>query len=125
MRRVVLDAGSLLTWFVAGGSGRGMRAEYEAGQLTVIAPRTIGADAIALLAGRQGWDGPRLERAAVELGRLGIEVHDPPLAGLARWIANGLAADRAAYPALAESLDLRLVTDDARLQEVAAAVVGA
>ena len=122
---MVLDAGSLLTWFEASASERGMRAEYEAGQLTVIAPRTIAADAIGLLAGRQGWDGPRLERAAVELGRLAIEVHDPPLAGLARWIAGGLAADRAAYPALAESLDVRLVTDDPRLGEVAEAVVGA
>lgn len=125
MRRLVIDAGTLLTWFDAGGGGRSMRAEYEAGQLTVAAPRTIVADAVALLAQRPGWNAQRLERAATELQRLGIELHDPPVAQHARWVAKGLGADRAAYPALAESLDLPLVTDEAALREVAAPLIGA
>lgn len=125
MRRLVIDAGTLLTWFDSGGGGRSMRAEYEAGQLTIAAPRTIVADAVALLAQRPGWNSQRLERAATELQRLGIELHDPPVAQLARWVAKGLGADRAAYPALAESLDLPLVTDEAALREVAAPLIGA
>ena len=124
MRRVVLDVGILLSWFDAGGPGRAMRAEYEAGQLTVVAPRTIVADALGVLAGRSGWAADRLERAATELGRLGIELRDPPVATLARHVARGLPADRAAYPALAEALDLRLETDDPRMRSAAGPLVG-
>jgi predicted nucleic acid-binding protein len=124
VRRFVIDAATLLSWFDADGAGREMRADYEAGQLTVLAPRTIVADAIALLATRSGWTADRLERAATELQRLGLELHDPPVAELARYISKGLPADRAAYPALAASLDLRLATDDARLRQVAASLIG-
>lgn len=123
MKRLVVDAATLLTWFDPGGAGREMRAEYEAGQLTVLAPRTIVADAIALLASRPGWTADRLERAATELLRLGLELHEPPVSALARYVAAGLPADRAAYPALAASRDLRLATDDARLLQVAAAPI--
>lgn len=120
MRRLVIDAEMLLGWFAADGAGRELRDEYEAGALTVVAPRGIVADALALLARRPGWTPERLERAAVELGRLGIEVHDPPAGELARWIARGLSADRAAYAAVAAVLDLRLATDDPTLRETAA-----
>jgi predicted nucleic acid-binding protein len=124
MRRLVIDADALLSWFDTGGAGRSMRAEYEAGQLTVVAPRTIVADAVGRLAQRSGWTGDRLERAASELQRLGLELHDPPVTELARWVAQGLSPDRAAYPALASSLDLRLETDDPALREVAGSLVG-
>jgi predicted nucleic acid-binding protein len=124
MRRIVVDHGTLLSWFDAGGEGRSMRAEYEAGQLTVVAPRTIVADAVASLAQRPGWTGERLERAATELQRLRLELHDPPIAEIARWVTKGLSADRAAYAALASTLDLRLETEDAALRQVAAPLVG-
>lgn len=123
MKRLVVDAGTLLAWFDAEGSGRAMRAEYEAGELTVVAPRTIIADAIGLLARRPGWTAERLERAATELQRLGLELHDPPVAELARYVARGLPADRAAYAALAASLDLRLATADADLRRAAEEVL--
>ena len=124
MRRVVLDVGVLLSWFDADAPGRALRGEYEAGQLTVVAPRTIVADALGALAGRPGWAADRLERAATELGRLGLELRDPPVADLARYVARGLPADRAAYPALAEALDLRLETDDPRVRSAAGPLVG-
>jgi hypothetical protein len=124
MRRLVVDADTLLSWFDAGGRGRVLRADYEAGQLAVVAPRTIVADTVALLAQRPGWTAERLERAAVELGRIGLELRDPPVAELAQYVAKGLPADRAAYPALAASLDLRLATDDARLRQAAAPLIG-
>ncbi len=123
MKRLVVDAATLLAWFGHDGAGREMRAEYEAGQLTVLAPRTIVADAIALLASRPGWTADRLERAATELLRLGLELHEPPVSELARYVAAGLPADRAAYPALAASLDLRLATADTRIRQVAAPLV--
>lgn len=123
MRRVVLDAGSLLSWFDADGPGRTMRAEYEAGQLAAVAPRTIVADVLALLAQRPGWDAARLERAAVEIGRIGLELHDPPAVDVARYVARGLPADRAAYPALAAALDLRLETQEPRIRDAAATLI--
>jgi predicted nucleic acid-binding protein len=89
----------------------------------VVAPRAIVADALGRLARRPGWTADRLERVAVELGRLGLELHEPPVADLARFVARGLPADRAAYPALAASLDLRLETDDDELRAAAAALV--
>jgi predicted nucleic acid-binding protein len=124
VRRVVLDVGVLLSWFDADGPGRTIRAEYEAGQLTVVAPRTIVADALGVLAHRPGWAADRLERAATELGRLGLELRDPPVADVARYVARGLPADRAAYPALAAALDLRLETNDPRLRSAAGAIIG-
>lgn len=120
MRRVVIDAPTLLSWFDAGGEGRELRMEYEAGTLVVVAPRTIVADALALLARRPHWSVERLHRAALELGRLGFELRDPPSSELARYLAAGLPADRAAYAALAAGLDLRLATSDPALAEAAA-----
>ena len=120
----MLDVGVLLSWFEADGSGRQMREEYEAGQIAVVAPRTIVADALARLASRPGWTAERLERAAVELGRIGLELREPPVAGVARYIARGLPADRAAYPALAAAADLRLQTDDLRLRQAAGPLIG-
>ena len=119
MKRLGVDARTLLSWFDAHGPGRPLRAAYEAGQLTVVAPRTVVADAIALLASRPGWNPERLERAATELQRLGLDLHDPPVAELVRYVAKGLPADRAAYPALAASLDLPLVTDDEDVRRAA------
>jgi len=124
MRRIVVDDGTLLSWFETDGAGRSMRAEYEAGQLTVVAPRTIVADVIGRLAQRAGWTSQRLERAAAELQRIRLELQDPPVAELARYVARGLPADRAAYAALAAALDLRLVTADRRLRDTAAALIG-
>jgi predicted nucleic acid-binding protein len=123
MRRLVIDAGTLLSWFGASGARSEMRGEYESGQLTVVAPRTIVADALAQLAQRPGWTADRLERAATELQRLGLVLQDPPVAELARYVAKGLPADRAAYAALAQSLDLRLATDDAALREAAGPLI--
>jgi predicted nucleic acid-binding protein len=123
MKRAVIDAATLLTWFDPDGTGRTMRTEYEAGELVVVAPRTIVADAIGLLAERPGWSAERLERAATELGRLGVELHDPPNPELARYVATGLPANLAAYPALAASLDLPLTAADERLREAAGALI--
>jgi predicted nucleic acid-binding protein len=123
VRRVVLDAGALLTWFGPVARRSGDRDEYEAGALTVVAPPTIVADAVALVARRTDQRAERLARIAGELSRIGLELRDPDPAEQARYIAKGLPADRAAYPALAAQLDLRLVTDDERLRAAAAPLV--
>lgn len=125
MRRVVMDAGAILSWFEPDGPRRGLRAEYEAGGLAVIGPRHLVADALTVLASERRLPADRLTDVAAELGRLGFELGDPPITELARWLAKGLPAHRAAYPALAVAHELPLVTDDPELRRVARTVLAA
>lgn len=112
-RRVVVDASAVLSWFDGDGSGASMRRDYEAGELTALAPRRLHEDLLAAIAERVG---PRdLSRIAVELPQIGIVLEDPPLPLVADWIARGLDAGAAPYAALAERLDVRLVSSDPRL----------
>jgi hypothetical protein len=122
MRRVVVDDGVLLGWFDATGPHRTLRAEYEAGTLAVIGPRGLIADVLGALAG-QGVPPDALARIGAELQRIGLQLQDPPMESLAAWLAKGLAPGRAAYPALAASLEVPLVTDDPELRRVAATVL--
>lgn len=112
MRRVVLDASALLSWFSREPSGRALRAEYEQGLLGVVAPHQLTADVLSSLAGSPK---ERLLRVAAELDRLGFELREPPIDELASWLAQGLSAGQAGYAALASSLDLPLITADADL----------
>ena len=112
MRRVVLDASALLSWFGPSPSGRALRAEYEQGLLSVVAPPQLTADMLSSLAGSPK---ERLLRVAAELDRLGFELREPPIDELASWLAQGLTARQAGYAALASSLDLPLVTGDPEL----------
>jgi predicted nucleic acid-binding protein len=123
MRRVVVDAGVLLTWFEPDGAHRALRAEYEAGTLTVVGPRHLVGDALGVLASREGLPAERLARVGSELHRLGLQLQDPLVSELAAWLAKGLPADKAAYPALASSLEVPLVTDDPELRRVAAGLL--
>jgi hypothetical protein len=122
MRRVVVDAGVLLGWFDSASPHRTLRTEYEAGTLVVIGPRGLIADALGGLAG-QGVPPVALARIAADLPRIGLQLQDPPMPELAAWLAKGLAPGRAAYPALAASLEVPLVTDDPELRRVAATVL--
>ena len=119
MKRIVIDPAALLTWFSGDGPHRSLRAEYEGGALTVIAPRHLVADALGELALRDEPAPDRLVRIAGELQRLGIQLQDPPVAELAAWLARGLDPRRAAYAALAASLDVPLAAADADLRRVA------
>lgn len=121
MRRVVVDAGALLSWFDAASPHRSLRAEYEAGTLAVIAPRGLVAEALGILAER-GVPQESLARIGAELHRIGLQLQDPPMEALASWLAKGLAPGRAASAALAESLEVPLVTDDPELSAIAASI---
>ena len=122
MRRVVVDAGVLLGWFDAGGPHRSLRAEYEAGTLAVISPRGLIGEVLGTLTER-GVPPAQLAHIAAELQRIGLQLQDPPMPELASWLGKGLAPHRAAYPALAASLEVPLVTDDPELHRVAATVL--
>lgn len=122
MRRVVLDAGALLGWFDSASPHRSLRTEYEAGVLAVIGPRGVVAEALGTLAER-GVAPDALARIGTELQRIGLQLQDPPIESLAAWLAKGLAPGRAAYPALAASLEVPLVTDDPELRRLTATVL--
>lgn len=115
MRRVVLDATALLTWFSADGPHGSLRSEYEAGLLGVVAPRQLTTHVISALAVSGPWPADRLVRVAAEVERLGFELREPPIDEVAAWVARGLTADHAGYAALASSLDLPLITADPEL----------
>lgn len=121
MKRLVVDAGVIASWFRAEGNGRSLRREYETGGLAVIGPRQLPVDILAELAGEHGLEPERLGPVALELARLGFELQEPPLSGMSRWIGRGLPAHRAAYVALADDLDLALVTDDEELHRLTSA----
>ncbi len=123
MRRIVIDAAALLAWFGGDGPHRSLRAEYEAGALTVLAPRHLVADVLGELAARDEPAPDRLARMAGELQRLGIQLQDPPLTELAGWLAQGLDPRRAAYAALAASLDVPLAAADADLRRIASGLL--
>ena len=121
MRRIVVDAATVLSWFEE--SGAGQRRDYEAGEFAAVAPRRLHADLLAAIARRDDPSPDRLARIAAELPRIGIQVQDPPLPLLAGWLARGLDADVAPYAALAEHLDMRLHAGDTRLREGARSVI--
>jgi len=122
VRRIVVDAPAFLGWFAPNGPGRRLRAEYEGGGLTVRVPSVFPLHVLELAHAR-GVSPERLERLAHELRRIGFETHDPPAAELARWLAKGADSRRAPYAALAADAHLRLVSGDAELLRIAAAVV--
>lgn len=123
MRRIVADAGVILAWFDPGSPHRALRSEYESGALTVIGPPSLVVDAMDSVARRGGWSEDRLAVLGNELGRLGIQLQEPPLQDLAHWMTQGLNASSAACAALAARLEVPLVTDDPDLRRAASGLV--
>jgi predicted nucleic acid-binding protein len=123
MRRVVLDAGVVLAWFDPQSRHRALRAEYEAGTLSVIAPADLVASAMDQVARRTEWPEERLARIGGEISRLGFQLQAPPLQDLAHWLEKGLNPSSAACAALAARLEAPLVTDDPDLRRAAAGLL--
>ena len=112
MKRLVVDAGVVASWFRPDGAGRHLREEYEAGTLTLVGPPGLPDDILAHL---PSIAEDRLARIGSELRRLGFDLQRPATADLAHWVSRGLPPHRAAYAALASQLDLTLATDDAEM----------
>ena len=110
-----MDAPVIASWFVPDEGANPLRREYEAGALVVIGPTHLIQDTMAAIAERVSPDAERLARVGSELRRLGFQAQQPPINELARWIARGLPAHRAAYLALASHLDVSFATMDEAL----------
>ena len=123
MRRLVVDAATVLAWFDSDGPGADQRRDYEAGEVAAVAPSRIHADMLAAIARRDAPSPDRLARIAAELPRIGIQVKDPPLTLVAGWIARGLDGGLAPYAALAEHLDVPLAAREAILLERARSLI--
>lgn len=123
MRRFVLDASVVIRWFgPQTAAATALRSEFEAGRLAVTVPTLLFLELVNV-AGRQWrWRGEKLLDLARELEGAKFEALDPPLDRVATWVSRGLTAYDACYVALAEQLDLPLVTEDRAILEVAADV---
>jgi predicted nucleic acid-binding protein len=127
LREVALDASVVLKWFHAEGeahaeAARGLREQFEAGEMRVAAPPLLWLEILNVAARRWRWSGTRLDVLAASLPDLGFDLIEPELEGVAEWAAKGLTAYDAAYVAVAEEAGVPLLTDDAEICKVAAAV---
>lgn len=120
MNEAVLDASVVVKWFHAEGerhldAARHLRAEFEAGELRVLAPQLLWLELLNVAARSWRWPQSQLEQLAATLEQLGFEVREPELLSVARWTADGLTAYDAAYVAVAEQAGVQLVTDNEQI----------
>jgi predicted nucleic acid-binding protein len=113
----VIDASALVELATARAPSRQLVRRAQTGQAA--APELIDLEALSVvraLRRRGGLDEPAAQHAAVKLGRAPVArmTHRPLLTRI--WeLRNVLTAYDAAYVALAEQLDVPLLTCDARL----------
>jgi len=124
LREVVLDASVVLKWFHSEGeahaaAARGLREEFEAGELKAVAPPLLWLEILNVAARRWRWGVERLEALATSLSELGFELVEPEPEVIARWAGQGLTAYDAAYVAVAEETGVPVITDDAQICQVA------
>jgi predicted nucleic acid-binding protein len=128
LTELVLDASVVLRWFgdreeANGTQAMALRAEYEAGDLTVTVPPLLGLEVVNMAGRRWGWAESSLLELVAGIGALGFDWREPGLDNVARWTAAGLSAYDAAYVALAEEIRTVVVTDDRTMADAAPRVV--
>jgi predicted nucleic acid-binding protein len=122
VRECVLDASVFLTWFSPDSSDPGsrrLRADFEAGELSVLAPPLLHLETINVAGRRWGWSEEALAELAHTVDGLPLELVEPELPVVASWVSRGLTAYDAAYVALAEAARIPLLTHDASILAVA------
>ena len=121
MRQLVLDASVLGRWIFQPKEavGGALRAEFEAGELTIAVPALVFLELLNV-AGRQlRWAVDELTELTDRIQRSGFDVLEPDLARVATWVARGLTAYDASYVALAEQLEVPLTTGNRLILELA------
>ncbi|MBB3043902.1 PIN domain-containing protein [Nocardioides soli] len=116
---IVLDASAAIEWLLVRDLGAAVAARFSDPDVTVHAPSLIGVEVAAALRGLVLGGHAQPERASLALADLtaaDITLHDPtPLLPRAWELRDNLTPYDAVYLALAEVLDARLVTTDARI----------
>ncbi len=120
MTEVVLDASVIIKWWRTEGEdgveeARALRASFEAGELTVVAPPLLYIEVVNAFGRRWAWPEEDLVELADALVTTGFVIVQPNHRSVARWTARGLTAYDAAYVAVAESHGIGLVTADDRI----------
>ena len=127
MRESVLDASVILLWFAGSGdsnavAARRLRAEFERGELAIIAPPLLPLEILNVCGRRWGLHDQALQELVGALEDLVLELVQPDLSVVARWVAGGLTAYDAAYVAVAEEASIPLITSDEEILRVAGPV---
>lgn len=118
----VVDSSVVLQWFREEEQSQQARALARE---DLLAPPLLYLEAVNVAARKWGWQEEALVELVHQLDRSGVVIEEPPLRGVARWAAQGLTAYDAAYVALAELNECRLVTADALILELAPAIATA
>lgn len=125
MNEAVLDASVVLKWFATREVGvepaRSLRAAFEAGSLSVVAPPLLYIEVVNV-AGRWRWKRAALVELAHALLALPLEIRQPSLGSIAEWTARGLTAYDASYVAIAQAEAIPLITDDALILSTAPSI---
>jgi predicted nucleic acid-binding protein len=120
----VLDASVIVKWYVPVEEGlvaeaRFLRQRHEEADLEVVVPSILFLEVLNVAGRRWRWDEAALLDLVAELDDLQVDVSAAGLPSIAAWIARGLSSYDAAYVALAETLDVPLVTADHQIVSVA------
>jgi predicted nucleic acid-binding protein len=124
LNEAVLDASVILKWYTRSdeellGEARELRRRHEQADLAVVVPAILFLEILDVAGRRWLWDEAALLDLADELKALQVDVVATDLTAIATWISRGLSSYDAAYVALAETLEIPLVTDDARVASIA------
>lgn len=82
-------------------------------------PQLLFLEILNVAGRRWAWPREELFELVRALIAMAFEIGESPLVGIGDWMSRGLTAYDAAYVALAERLDIPLVTDDEQILRVA------
>lgn len=131
MTQVVLDASVIAEWFqtVKGPNwhpAEELREQMKATNLAVSAPRILPLELVNVAGRKWKWSADALLDLVQAIEDSKIRFIDPELADVARWTAEGFSAYDSSYVALAENMDISLITADrlilARAPQIAKAL---
>jgi predicted nucleic acid-binding protein len=105
-----------MPWFAPAAVGqaeaRALQQRYEDGHLAVTVPRLLYLELLNVAARQLRWPSDRLSELCDRLERIGFRTAEPGLNAIAGWAGRGLTAYDATYVALAEELEVPLITAD-------------
>jgi predicted nucleic acid-binding protein len=118
---IVLDASVLGPWFwsTSDPTRDALLRDFQAGRLVVHVPRSLFLEVLNVTGRQLRWKEGLLEELVDRMQRSRLQVEDPELSLVARWVSRGLTAYDASYVALAVQLGVPLVTVDRAILDVA------